>query len=104
MRLPSLATGAALAVCLLLSAGCGSDRVTSSETHVADDAVVRFKSFEGGFYAIETVGGRHLDPVNLPVAYQQDGMEVHVRGAVRADFASVHMYGEIFEIADIARR
>ena len=104
MRLSTYGFRRILSGAVLLAGACGGDRVTAPDLPFTTEAVVRFKSFEGGFYAIETLGGRHLDPTNLPVAFQQDGLAVRVSGAVRADMSSIHMYGENFEIAEIARR
>lgn len=104
MRARTSVAGMLAAAGLLLSAACANDRVTAPDLRVADDGVVRYVSLEGGFYAIETSSGRRLDPVNLPIEFRQDRLAVHVRGSVLTGMGSVHMYGEVFEIAEIARR
>lgn len=68
------------------------------------DAVVSYKSFEGGFYALDATDGRHFDPMNLPESYQRDGMTVRFTGLVRNDLASFHMYGSIVQLTRIQMR
>ena len=104
MRIPSLVFPRVVSVVMLCASACGGDRVSAPDLPFTTEAVVRFVGLEGGFYAIETIGGRHLDPTNLPVAFQQDGLAVRVSGAVRADLVGYHMYGEIFQITEIVRR
>ncbi len=96
--------GALIAATMLFSSACASDGVTTPNIRVDDDGMVRFVNLEGGFYAIETSAGRHLDPVNLPVEFRQNGLAVHVSGSVLTDRVGIHMSGEIFEISAIARR
>lgn len=68
------------------------------------DAVVSYKSFEGGFYALDAADGRKFDPMNLPASYERDGMAVRFTGAVRNDMASFHMYGSIVQLTRIEPR
>ena len=68
------------------------------------DAVVSYKSFEGGFCALDATDGRHFDPMNLPESYQRDGMTVRFTGLVRNDLASYHMYGSIVQLTRIQMR
>ena len=104
MRSRTSISGAFMTIGLLFPGACTSDRVTTPGLRFAVDGIVRYVDLEGGFYAIETSAGRRLDPVNLPMEYRQDRLAVRVTGSVLPGVVSIHMYGEIFEIADISRR
>lgn len=63
---------------------------------------VSYKSFEGGFFAIEADDGSHYDPTYLPDAYAVDGLRVSVTAVLRLDLCSFHMYGLIIDIVSIS--
>jgi hypothetical protein len=94
-----IATMASVLVLALLP-GCST--VTAPTDPALTNGVVHHQSFEGGFYSITSDDGRHYDPLNLPAAFQRDGLAVRFSGRVRTDLMSVHMYGEILEITEIA--
>lgn len=83
--------------------GCHGANVTDAASLVDADGVVRYVSLEGGFYSLESIQGK-FDPMNLPAAYQRDGLRVHFVGVVRHDMGSTHMYGQILELSDIRKR
>ena len=60
------------------------------------------KAIEGGFYAIDGDNGRKYDPINLPKSFRRDGLRVRVTARRRRDAMSLHMYGAIIEIVNIA--
>jgi len=60
------------------------------------------KDIEGGFYAIDGDNGRRYDPINLPESFKKDGLRVKVTARRRDDAMSLHMYGAIIEIVNIA--
>jgi len=60
------------------------------------------KAIEGGFYAIDGDDGRKYDPINLPESFRKDGLRVIVTARRRTDAMSLHMYGAIIEIVNIA--
>ena len=60
------------------------------------------KGIEGGFYAIDGDNGRKYDPINLPESFRKDGLRVKVTARRRRDAMSLHMYGAIIEIVNIA--
>lgn len=64
-------------------------------------ATIKYFSFEGGFWGIETDKGEKLLPVNLDKAYQQDNLEVMLQGKVLEGTMSIHQWGSPFEISDI---
>ncbi|MHC4118423.1 MAG: hypothetical protein ACYSWO_13060 [Planctomycetota bacterium] len=65
---------------------------------------VVYKSMEGGFYAIDGDDGRKYDPIGLPESFRRDGLKVKVTARPRMDAVSIHMYGTIIEVIDIAAR
>lgn len=84
------------------------DEASSNSGAIADhDAfellgTVVYKDLEGGFFAIEGDDGRIYDPINLPEAYQKEGLKVKVNAILRKDVGSIHMIGDIIEIVNIA--
>ncbi len=87
-----------------LASACGREGPTDVFGLIIADGTVRFVNLEGGFYSLETPDGRKFDPINLPPAYQHDGLSVHFTGKVRHDMVSIHMYGEIFEVIGVSSR
>ena len=63
---------------------------------------ITYKNIEGGFYAIDGDNGRKYDPINLPESFRKDGLRVKVTARPRMDAMSLHMYGAIIEIVNIA--
>lgn len=62
------------------------------------------KGIEGGFYAIDGDNGRKYDPINLPESFRKGGLRVKVTARRRRDAMSLHMYGVIIEIVNIAEQ
>ena len=65
--------------------------------------VVKHLDLEGSFYGIVTDDGQRLDPVNLPEAFQQDGLRIKARVATLEGRVSVHMWGTLVKIIDVQR-
>lgn len=63
---------------------------------------VTYKNIEGGFYAIDGDNGSKYDPINLPESFRKDGLRVKVTARPRIDAMSLHMYGAIIEVVNIA--
>lgn len=61
-----------------------------------------YKGLEGGFFAIDGDNGSKYDPISLPESFRKDGIKVKVTARVRKDAMSIHMYGPIIEIVNIA--
>ena len=61
-----------------------------------------YKDLEGGFFAIVSDDNRKYNPINLPESFMQDGLKVKITARPRTDAMSIHMYGEIIEIIEIA--
>ena len=94
---------AALSLASALS-GCGTGSIVTGGDGVTGDGVVKYKDFEGGFYAIDDVDGHHYDPTNLPAEFKRDGLAVRYSGRVLHGVGNVHLYGEILELTDISIR
>jgi hypothetical protein len=65
---------------------------------------ITYKNIEGGFFAIDGDDGSKYDPINLPDSFRKDGMKVKVTARLRRDATSIHMYGAIVEVVNIAAR
>jgi len=63
---------------------------------------VTYRNIEGGFYAIDGDNGSKYDPINLPESFRKDGLRVKVTARLRMDAMSLHMYGAIVEVVNIA--
>jgi len=56
---------------------------------------------EGGFYAIETIEGQKLNPLNLPVALQEAGKSVTGNAIFTRNMMGIHMWGQYVNLVDI---
>ena len=65
---------------------------------------VRHLNLEGGVWVIEDAGGTRYTPMNLPDAFQKDGMAVEAEGRRRDDVMSVSMVGPMVELLRIRER
>ncbi|WP_143170783.1 hypothetical protein [Desulfopila aestuarii] len=59
------------------------------------------KNLEGGFFVIVSDDNQIYDPINLPEAFQKDGLKVNATARYKSDTMSFHMVGDIIEIIDI---
>jgi hypothetical protein len=106
------------ALCLALLAvagGCGGTQ-RDGRTGAGGDAdedipptgrqitgTVKRINLEGSFYGIITDDGQKYDPVNLPDAFQQDGVRIKAHVEPLEGQVSVHMWGTLARIIDIQR-
>ena len=61
-----------------------------------------YLDFEGGFYGIIGNNEEAYEPINLPVEFQEEGLEVFVIAKLRRDLGSYHIWGKsIIEIRSI---
>jgi len=74
-----------------------------SETFQIRGTVV-YRDLEGGFFAIESDDGKTYEPLNLPDAFQKDGLKVMAKVRIREDLGSIRMAGDIVEILEIDAR
>jgi len=64
------------------------------------NGVVRFIDVEGGCWAIESAGDFY-EPIDLPEAFEQDGLAVDFEAVERDDLASICQVGPIVELLRI---
>jgi len=66
---------------------------------------VEYIDFEGGFYGIISdtsfFGFKYLDPINLPVEFQEDGLRVKFKARILWNQYGFHMWGLIVKIIEI---
>ena len=74
----------------------------ASELRIA--GTVHHLELEGGLFVIRDAGGTQYNPLNLPAAYQIDGLAVDVEARRRDDTASIGMVGPMIEILRIRKR
>lgn len=111
-RSQSPAIVAVLAMSILC---CGSPPVRSSRSGAggwvelvseADGPTIRItgtvqhQEVEGGVWVIRTDEGRY-QPINLPSAFQVDGMAVEAEAVRRTDMVSIGMVGPLVELLRI---
>ncbi len=80
-----------------------SPTIPDSDTFEMQGTIVR-KNIEGGFYAIDGDDGRKYNPINLSESFRKDGLKVKVTARLRMDAMSIHMYGAIIEVVEIAEK
>ncbi len=68
------------------------------------DGTVRFIPVEGGCWALRVNDVVQYEPLGLPAAFREDGLEVRALLKLRDDLASICMVGRIAEVLDIKRR
>ena len=81
--------------------GFGPKPEPPSALEVEATGTVVFVGLEGGFYGIITDEGARYDPVNLPPAFQRDGLRVRFRARILKDAAGIHMWGTPVELLHI---
>ena len=62
---------------------------------------IQYKTFEGGFYALDADNGEHYTPVKLDKAYLQHGLRVRVTGTILKDVMTITQYGSVLEVSDV---
>ncbi len=85
--------------CLSASSG-GSPPAEQTAGTIAVEGRVTFVSLEGGFYGIVADDGRRFDPVNLPPAWEKEGLKVRFRGRPQPGRIGFHMWGTAIEIVE----
>jgi hypothetical protein len=64
---------------------------------------VRYLSFEGGFWGIESDDGAHYDVGSVPREFQVDGLRVRFSVNLAHDTLSYHMWGQVAELVSIEK-
>jgi hypothetical protein len=85
----------------LVLAGCGIvDFGEDDENTFEAEGVVRFVEVEGGCWTIVTQDETY-EPVDLPVGFKIDGLEVEFEAEIRTDLASICQVGIIIDLEEI---
>jgi hypothetical protein len=69
---------------------------------IESTGIIKFLSFEGGFFGIEGDDGSHYDPKNLSSEFKQDGIKVKFKLKLCLDDISFHMWGIIVEVIEMS--
>ncbi|HEX5818230.1 MAG TPA: hypothetical protein VFY20_05095 [Gemmatimonadales bacterium] len=94
-------------------AGCGrsseewvmpTPAAESGGTEIQIVGTIRRIELEGGFFAIRGDDGITYDPMNLPAAFEKDGLAIEAEARRRDDVAGIHMVGPIVELVRIRSR
>jgi hypothetical protein len=93
----------------LVMIGCAGDNAHLPQDRLDPGAfeirgTVVFRDLEGGFFIIEGDDGKTYEPLDLPAAFQENGMKVAATVFVRKDVGSIRMAGDIIEILEITAR
>lgn len=86
---------------LIFSMTIYANHQPGDDQYISTTGTIKYISLEGGFYGIIGDNGQGYDPINLPVDFQIDGLNVFFTALKRYDLASIHMLGIIIEIIDI---
>ena len=92
-----------LALLALTAALTGCSLVGSDEGDLAFDGVVAYTTVEGGAWLLESDAGETYEPLNLPAAFEEEGLRVRVEAELREDLGSFIMVGPVIEIEKIER-
>ena len=65
---------------------------------------VTYVDLEGGFFGILSETGEHFDPINLPEAFQKDGLKVRFWYEEQKSAVGIHMWGRIIKIQKIEKK
>ncbi len=66
--------------------------------------VVKHVTVEGGVFTVQGDDGVTYNAMNLPEAFQQDGVAVEIEGRRRDDMMSIQMVGPMLQITRIRAR
>jgi hypothetical protein len=71
---------------------------------VSGTGVIKFLSFEGGFYGILSDDGERYDPsCRLNSEFQVDGLRVRFQVQIMHGFMGIHMWGKIAKVLQIEK-
>ncbi len=90
-----------------LLVGVGLVWMTVVKPVVEGTGTIVYNDFEGGFYGIVAdsfIPGyptNHLDPINLPQEFNEDGLRVWFKVQLRPYLISFHMWGIMVKILEI---
>lgn len=98
---PVLMAGIAL---VLIGTFTLSVQFVSNDGHaeIRQNGIVRYLSFEGGFFGIAGDDGMNYDPINMPQEFKVDGLRVRFT-ANFTDYISYHQWGYVVKLVSIER-
>jgi hypothetical protein len=68
---------------------------------IEGEGIIVYNDFEGGFYGILSNEGDKYDPINLPLSFQQDGINISYSIKILGNESNVHNWGTAIEIISI---
>jgi hypothetical protein len=89
-------------ICILIFFGLSG---CIEESIIEGTGTVKYINIEGGFYGILSdtsfFGFKSLDPVNLPIDFKEDGLQVKFKAIILWNQMSFHMWGIMIKIIEI---
>ena len=73
------------------------------DNYIQGTGKIQYNDFEGGFYGIIGDNGENYDPINLPIEFKIDGIQVRYTLNILENQTSIHMWGTMVEIIEIER-
>lgn len=92
-----------LSILMLTACVSARDKMAAPNT-ITINGTISYKTFEGGFWAVDGDDGGRYTPMNLSEEFLEDKLSVQVSAIVRTDMASFHKYGKMIEIVSIDKR
>ena len=88
--------------CPAVTKKCVKKHAWENASSVSGTGVVRYISFEGGFYGIISDDSKQYNPINLPKEFKKDGLRVSFKGE-KADVVGIRTWGTTIKITDIKK-
>lgn len=90
---------------ILLMPTVGLSGCVKEKPVLENTGTIVYNDFEGGFYGIIADNLpfpiRHLNPINLPQEYREDGLRVWFKVQLRPDLPNFQLWGIMVEILEI---
>ena len=67
------------------------------------NGTIRYLNIEGGCWAID-IGGRKLQPAELPPSFRVDGLQISARVRAENDMTTYCAFGQIVTVLEIKKR
>ncbi|MBL1376068.1 hypothetical protein [Zobellella iuensis] len=98
----------ALLLCLVLATTVHANiprwlELAPGEPSIYISGTIRYLNLEGGLYVIRDIRGTHYHPLNLPPAFEQDGLAIEALARLRNDGLPAGLVGPRIELLHIRR-